>query len=458
MSGTLTRLLAGLSLLLCAIIAACTDAPVEPVPATSPAAEQADASTLPQSSGEEAGDAELADDEERPAREQSAAPPPAGEGGDRASDQGEAEEETAAEPEEPRLADVKIDFEIAVAGGRRFRQPTDLFVDRAGLFAGEEVGLFVAEQEGTVTRFSLNPAKEDSEVVLSLPVQVAFEEGLLSIWRDSNTIDPFRLYAWYTPEGGRRTRLSRFQIGPGGTSELVILEVPQPYPNHNGGAIRFGPDGMLYLGIGDGGAAGDPLGSGQDRSTLLGSIIRIDVSEASPAEPYRIPPDNPFVGDPEARPEIWAYGFRNPWRMAFDSSTGDLWVADVGQNSQEEVGIVRRGENHGWNVYEGDSCFNRNPQCGVLEAVAPIATYGRRDGCSVSGGIVDRGSRIPGLYGAFIYGDYCTGKIWAARADGEVAELADTDWPIVSMGKDGEAGILIIAQGQPIRRIIPAGD
>ena len=454
----MTRRLAGLLLLLCALIAACTDAPAEPVPAASPTAERADAPTPPESSGEEAGDAEPADDEARPEREQAAATPMAEEAGSQASARGEAAGETAAESEPPRLADVKIDFEIAVARGRRFNRPTDLFVDRAGLFAGEELGLFVAEQEGMITRFSLNPGNESAEIVLSLPVQVAFEEGLLSIWRDSNNIDPFRLYAWYTPEGGRRTRLSRFQIEPGGTSELVILEVAQPYPNHNGGAIRFGPDGMLYLGIGDGGAAGDPLGSGQDRSTLLGSIIRIDVSEASPAEPYRIPPDNPFVGDPEARPEIWAYGFRNPWRMAFDSSTGDLWVADVGQNALEEVGIVRRGENHGWNVYEGDSCYNRNPQCGVLDAVAPIATYGRRDGCSVSGGVVDRGSRVPGLYGAFIYGDYCTGKIWAARADGEVAEIADTDWPIVSMGTDDEAGILIIAQGQPIRRIIPAGD
>ena len=413
------RRLAGFAILACAITAACTEAPAEPVPAA-----------LPESRGEEPPNPEPAGNEARPSRE-----------------------EAAAEPRAPKLADVKIGFETAIARGRRFDRPADLFVDHAGLFAGEQIGLFLAEREGTVTRFSLSPAEESAEVVLSLPVQAESEDGLLSIWRDSDHVAPFRLYAWYVPEGGGRTRLSRFQIEPGGASELVILEVPQHCPDRNGGAIRFGPDGMLYLGIGDGCAAG----GGQDRSTLFGSIIRINVSGASEEQPYRTPPDNPFIGDPAARPEIWAYGFRNPRRMAFDSLTGDLWVADAGRNVQE-IAIVRRGENHGWDVYEGDACRNRNPQCGVLDAVEPIAAYGRRDGCSVSGGVVDRGSRIPGLDGAFIYGDYCSGKIWAATAGGGVVELDDTDWQIVSFGKDSEAGILIIAQGQPIRRIVPAGD
>ena len=436
------------------IAAACTDDRAQSQPVLEPAVERqqqqqqaAQAKEPPQTQREDAAAQEQpaaaeADDESAApvaAREQQQAEP-------------EAEEELSA----PRLADVRIEFEEAIRDGPSFRRPTDAFSRHGGR-------IFVAEQEGTITMF--NPADGTSKIVLDLPVQVGFEEGLLAIRRGPYAEDPFYIYAWYTPPGGRLSRLSRFHFEDGFTfesdvvTELVILEVAQPYPNHNGGAIRF-RDGMLYLGIGDGGAGGDPLGSGQDRSTLLGSIIRIDVSEASPEEPYRIPPDNPFVGDPDARPEIWTYGLRNPWRMDFDSRTGDLWVADVGQNAREEIAIVRSGENHGWNVYEGDLCFNRNPQCGELEAVAPIATYGRGDGCSVSGGVFygRDNNNIPGLGGAFIYGDYCSGKIWAATADGEVVELADTDWPIVSFATDSEGGLLVLAQGQPIRRIIAASD
>ena len=448
------RRFAGLVALICAVLAACADDPAEPSQQapSPPAAQQSDAAAEPEPVAEQQAEQESSTAPAQSSVERSEAASEQ----DEAVQESETEDEPVSEPEAPRLADVKIDFEEAIRNGPSFRRPTDAFARHDG-------SIFVAEQEGTITRF--NPADGSSKIVLDLPVQVGFEEGLLAIRRGPYAEDPFYIYAWYTPPGGRLSRLSRFHFEDGFTfasdvvTELVILEVEQPYPNHNGGAIRF-RDGMLYLGLGDGGAGGDPLGSGQDRSTLLGSIIRIDVSEASPAEPYRIPPDNPFVGDPGARPEIWAYGLRNPWRMDFDHQTGDLWVADVGQNAQEEVAIVRRGENHGWNVYEGDLCFNRNSACGELEAVAPIATYGRRDGCSVSGGIFygRNNANIPGLGGAFIYGDYCSGKIWAATADGEVVELADTDWPIVSFATDSEGGLLVLAQGQPIRRIIAATD
>ena len=446
-------------LLLALLAIACTgnsEQATAPPPAAPAAQPQAVEQAEPDQAGPADGQAQANGDDE-PQLEPAADSEPA----DPATDEQQSDTQPdPAPPAQPRLADVRIDFEIALIGVQgseivTFARPTDVVARHDG-------GLLVAEQEGRLTWFG--GGDREPKPILELPVQLGFEEGLLSVAvrtylrRPLYIYERYYIYAWYTPEGGRRTRLSRFHVQPDSVDELVILEVGQPYPNHNGGAVRFGPDGMLYLGIGDGGAAGDPLGSGQDRSTLLGSIIRIDVSEASPDEPYRIPPDNPFVGDPDARPEIWAYGLRNPWRMDFDPWTGDLWVADVGQNAQEEVAIVRRGENHGWNVYEGDLCFNRNPQCGELEAVAPIAVYGRRDGCSVSGGIVHRGGSIPGLDGAFIYGDYCSGKIWAVRADGEVAELADTDWPIVAFASGSEGGLLLLAQGQPIRRIIPAGD
>ena len=158
-------------------------------------------------------------------------------------------------------------------------------------------------------------------------------------------------------------------------SELVILEVEQPYANHNGGAIRFGPGGMLYLGLGDGGAAGDPQGNGQNLGTLLGSIIRIEVRDASAAEQYRIPPDNPFADTPGARGEIWAHGLRNPWRMAFDSA-GRLWVGDVGQRALEEIDVVERGGNYGWNRLEGTRCFRPSSGCDREGATPPVAEYG----------------------------------------------------------------------------------
>ena len=220
-------------------------------------------------------------------------------------------------------------------------------------------GLLVAEQRGSLTVYG-----DDGSVrgVLDLSDRVTFsdERGLLSVAVDPQfAARPF-LYIWYSPRGTHVTRLSRFPVAAGladRDAELVILEVEQPYSNHNGGALRFGPDGMLYLGIGDGGAANDPHENGQNRGTLLGSIIRIDVSAASEQYRYSIPTDNPFLGVPGVRPEIFAYGLRNPWRMAFDPDTGDLWVGDVGQNRVEEVGIVEAGTNQGWNIFEGDECF-----------------------------------------------------------------------------------------------------
>jgi len=203
--------------------------------------------------------------------------------------------------------------------------------------------------------------------------------------------------------------LTQGNIDP--NSELVIFEVTQPFSNHNAGTITFGKDNMLYITLGDGGSAGDPNNNGQNRNTYLGSILRIDVSNASINQPYLIPTDNPFVGEENVKEEIWAYGMRNPWRISFDNLTGDLWAGDVGQNSYEEVDLIVKGGNYGWNTMEGFHCYGAN-ECNTTGLTLPIAEYGRNMGKSISGGYVYRGQDLPNLYGKYIYADYISGRFW----------------------------------------------
>ena len=251
------------------------------------------------------------------------------------------------------------------------------------------------------------------------------EEGLLGLAFDPDYTSNGYFYVYYSASSPRRSIISRFSVSPDDfniadhNSERVILEVPQPFANHNGGQIVFGSDGYLYVGLGDGGSRGDPGLNGQDPSTLLGTILRIDVSSIDRDGEYTIPSDNPFVGrGGGVRGEIWAYGLRNPWRFTFDRELGDLWAADVGQNRFEEVDIIKPGRNYGWNVMEGFHCFQPSNGCNQEGLELPVFEYGRDDGCSVTGGYVYRGSRLPSLYGAYVYGDFCTGKIWALRYDG----------------------------------------
>ena len=240
------------------------------------------------------------------------------------------------------------------------------------------------------------------------------------------------------------------------TTEAVIMEVAQPYSNHNGGQLAFGPDGYLYLGPGDGGSGGDPSGNGQNLGTLLGKILRIDVRGVRNG--YRIPPDNPFVGVQGARPEVWAYGMRNPWRFSFDSATGRLWAADVGQNAWEEVNRVERGGNYGWNVMEGRHCYKPSSGCDRSELILPLAEYSHNDGCSVTGGFVYRGQRLASLQGAYLYADYCSGKIWALRpqSDGSVSneEILDTNLQIASFAQDLAGEVYILSHNQGIYRFV----
>ena len=286
------------------------------------------------------------------------------------------------------------------------------------------------------------------------------EEGLLSVALDPQFSTNNYVWLYYSADEPRRTVLSRFTANPDGTidagSELVVLEQEQPASNHNGGAIRFGPDRMLYLGLGDGGNQGDPDGNGQNLATILGSVIRIDVSQASMAESYTIPDDNPFVGQEGARGEIFAYGLRNPWRMSFDTAEGDLWVGDVGQGTFEEVNRVQGGDNLGWNAMEGNQCYQGD--CDPSQYVAPVAVYDHSGGrCSVTGGVVARRAGATAVEGAYIYGDYCSGELWALRSDtdgsAEPVLIADGLGSISSITQVGNQ-VYVLVFGQPMYRLV----
>lgn len=330
--------------------------------------------------------------------------------------------------------------------------------------AGDRSGrLFVVEKRGRV--LALPPGATAATLFLDLQDRVgAFggndERGLLGLAFAPDFATSGALYVNYTARPkGSPTRISRLLApGPDHTradpaSEEVLLAFEQPYANHNGGGLAFGPDGYLYVGTGDGGAGGDPLDSGQRLDTLLGKILRLDVRGRGEGTAYRIPVDNPLQG-PGQRREIYAWGLRNPWRFGFDRLSGDLWVGDVGQNRHEEIDRVTRGGNYGWRVMEGFSCFFDPTRCDPEGSLPPVADYDREQGISVTGGSVYRGTQIPGLVGTYVYGDFGTGTVWGLRArpgkgvappghrvqDGfEVRLLARTRTNISSFGED-EAG------------------
>lgn len=345
----------------------------------------------------------------------------------------------------------------AVPAAEQSRSPTNLVQTKSG-------PKLVAERAGRVWSFSdADPDRATITAALDITDRVrsrGSEEGLLGMAPDP--ANQLHLYLYYSASDPRRSVVSRFTLSPDHytadpDSELVILEVAQPFSNHNGGQLAFGPDGYLYIGLGDGGSAGDPQGNGQDASTLLGSILRIDVSRATAERPYSIPPDNPFA-DGGGRGEIWAYGLRNPWRFSFDRDTGDLWAGDVGQNRWEEIDLIRRGGNYGWNVLEGNHCFRPSSNC-RREGMAPPVWEYSLDGepCSIIGGYVYRGSAIPWLRGAYVYGDFCSGNVFGLRyVDGEVVDhrqLADTDLRIMSFAEDNSGELYLLSQKSGIYRL-----
>ncbi len=295
-----------------------------------------------------------------------------------------------------------------------FNEPVQVVFDGT-----TEAYLYVVEKEGIVRRVSTNKEEQNQPIFLDMCDRVAVhhsEEGLLSVAFHPNYENNKEIYVWYTAQEPRRCVLSKFtnmdlETPIDTSTEEVLLEVPQPWGNHNGGTVMFGKDGHLYVGIGDGGASNDPHENGQNKMTLLASIIRIDPNNKANGKNYSIPPDNPFVGDESARPEIWAIGLRNPWRMSFDKETGELWVGDVGQNKWEEVDIVHKGQNYGWNAREGFHSFMKNKTENTTSD--PVYEYGRRQGGSITGGFVYRGTLLPELSGKYIFSDYLSRRVWA---------------------------------------------
>ncbi len=318
--------------------------------------------------------------------------------------------------------------------------------------AGDGSGrLFVAEQKGTI--WVLENGNTLAQLFLDIESRVGREgneQGLLGLDFHPDYEQNGYFYVHYTDNLGD-TVVSRFQVSSDpnladSESEQIVLQVDQPYRNHNGGNLVFGPDGYLYIGLGDGGSQGDPHGNGQSLDTLLGKILRIDVNAGSP---YAIPADNPFASG-GGLGEIWAYGFRNPWRFSFDSATGDLYIGDVGQGEWEEIDFLpsgtAAGANLGWSYFEGSQVYQGSPPDGA-SLISPVAEYSHNDGCSVIGGYVYRGESLPAWQGVYIYADYCSGKIFGlvqtAEGNWETALLFNTQFSITSFGLD-EAGELYV--------------
>ena len=312
--------------------------------------------------------------------------------------------------------------------------------------AGDE-RLFVVEQAGRIrivrgTELAPQPFLDISDRVASSQL----EQGLLGLAFHPDYKQNGYFFVNYTNLAGD-TQIARFQVNAQDpetavpASEVILLTLDQPYPNHNGGQLAFGPDGYLYVGVGDGGSANDPLNSGQDPSTLLGTLLRLDVDPQLAGA--GIPADNPFVGNSERRGEVWAWGLRNPWRFSFDRLTGNLFIADVGQNLWEEINLQQAnspgGENYGWNIMEGSHCF-LGAGCSSEGLELPIFEYDHPSGCSVTGGYVYRGEQFLPLYGNYFLGDFCQGTIWRLfpNEDGSwsSAVVLDTNHVISSFGED----------------------
>jgi len=316
--------------------------------------------------------------------------------------------------------------------------------------------LIVVERPGRLHLFANDPAVATKKLVLDLTakVSVAGEGGLLSVAFHPKFKQNKKLYVNYTSTGTFTTVVSEFTMGATDAevadpaSEKVLLSIPQPYTNHNGGQISFDGEGFLLVGMGDGGGGGDPLNAGQDKLTLLGKMLRIDVDAKDPGKNYAVPKTNPFVGDSAWLPEIFALGLRNPWRFSVDRATGTIWAGDVGQNLWEEIDIIEKGKNYGWRQLEGSHCFNPKVGCVTAGMTMPVAELPHGQAGSINGGYVYRGSHNPSLYGAYVFSDYVTGRYWSltAKAGGgyALAELADTTDAPVSFGEDRDGELYAV--------------
>lgn len=321
--------------------------------------------------------------------------------------------------------------------------------------------LFVVERGGTIRIVQAGALLPDPFLDIAAHVGSRnTEQGLLGLAFHPHFRQNGFFYIDYTDVRGN-TVIARYHAEPGGTtadpnSEHVLLRVQQPYPNHNGGQLAFGPDGMLYIGLGDGGSQGDPNGNGQSLDTLLAKVLRIDVDAG---DPYGIPADNPFAHG-GGRPEIWAYGLRNPWRFTFDRLSGDLYIGDVGQDAWEEIDFQPAGSpggaNYGWNLREGLHAYRRDSTAGLID---PVAEYGHDQGCAVIGGAVIRAPSLPSWQGTYLFGDYCSGRIWGlTNSDGhwQTRLLFETPYHITSFGEDQAGEVYLAEFGGSLLHLQPA--
>jgi glucose/arabinose dehydrogenase len=331
---------------------------------------------------------------------------------------------------------------------------------------GNSTRWYVVERGGRVAVFPNDATATPAQVAtfIRIGVDSAGEGGLLGMAFHPNYPATPQVFLSYTRTGTGgfplTSVIARFTSTDGGAtldpaSEQTVLTVNQPYTNHNGGQIGFDAAGLLYIGLGDGGAANDPQNHGQNLNSLLGKMLRIDVN----APPYAIPPDNPFARGGGA-PEIYAWGLRNPWRWSFDRTTGRLWAADVGQNAWEEVDVIERGRNYGWRVCEGAHLTGSSTPCTDPAFVNPVAEYGHGQGCSITGGYVYRGSAIPGLAGVYLFGDFCSGTIWGLRERPGAAPLVEpaiaSGLSVVSFGQGNDGELYVIHFSGSLHRVIAA--
>ena len=361
---------------------------------------------------------------------------------------------------------ARAQFELEEAFSNLFFQsPVDL--QHAGDGSNR---LFVAElKSGRIMVFDNDETTSQSEVFINLSQKIRTsngEEGLLGIAFHPDFENNGHFFVKYSASNPQRSVIERYTASPPSSmaadpeSGLIVLEVLQPFGNHNGGQLAFGPeDGYLYIALGDGGSSGDPEENGQDASTLLGSILRIDVNNSTEANPYAIPPDNPFVGNSNGfKEEIFAYGLRNPWRFSFDPATNQLWAGDVGQGAREEISIIESGKNYGWNTMEGTLCFDPGNNCPTDGLTLPVWDYGRSEGRSITGGHVYRGNRVPELVGSYVYADFESGRVWALTYDGSTVtdnELLDqVEFGIASFGVSEEQELFICGFDGKIHRFV----
>lgn len=335
-----------------------------------------------------------------------------------------------------------------------------VFVTDAGDGSGR---LFIIEQRGDILIVENGRVRETPFLNIRNRVNSQDNErGLLSVAFHPDYKNNGIFFVNYTGEPDGATVIERYHVSADpnvadANSGRVLLQIEQPEPNHNGGMMAFGPDGYLYIGTGDGGGGGDQhgaIGNGQNLKTLLGKMLRIDVN----ADTYAIPADNPFVNRSDAKPEIWAFGLRNPWRFSFDRATGDLYIGDVGQGSQEEINFqsasARGGENYGWRIMEGVECYDATQNCARPDLIPPIAVYSHDLGCSVSGGYVYRGQKYPWLVGQYLFADYCSGIVWAtaraANGEWKTRQVGKFDDTISSFGEDAAGELYVVGHGNGI--------